>query len=126
MAKQPQNTAPIINIHNTTHPNNPPPPLPEPNKGGNKNTAIVVAVITMLTAVAVPITVHLLKQCEQTPSNTECTILKAKLKTEEKELLQIVNLLKLNSTSLQLNADKLTHEDNIQSIKSEITTKKCD
>lgn len=122
-----QHTTPPIYIQNNNTNIHSPHPTEPPKKEGGK-VPIWVAIIGLIGVLSVPIIAHYLPEKEKKVpvQSTECRDLKKQLNEETTELQQIETLLKSQPKELKLQADKVTHINNIQSLTDKINKIKCD
>lgn len=121
---------PHIVIHNINTNTNSPHPSSDPNKKDNGKTAIWVAIIGLIGVIGVPLLLHFLPKKEEPAKDitvsTECSDLKKQLKQQTSELTEIETMLKSKPSDLKLQADKIAHSNNIQSINTKLQSIKCD
>ena len=127
--QKPEPTPPIIIQNNNTNIHHSQ-PQQQPDKKESGKLSIWVAIISLIGVLSVPIIIHFLPKSDL-PTITgspksECAELKKQLDEETTELKQIEVLIKSQPEELKLQADKIAHLNNIQSINDKIKFRKCD
>lgn len=127
MEKQQQTVVPPIIIQTQNNQHNHTSDKTNPPKGNDHRTAIWVAVIGLIGVLGLPLVNHCLKvPSGGTPTKSACAHLKKQLEQEAGELEQIETLLKAKPGDLKLEADKISHENNIQSINNQLKSNQCE
>ena len=127
MEKHQQTVVPPIIIQNQNNQHSSAPDKNNSPKGNDHKAAIWVALIGLIGVLGLPFVNYCLKVPPEgnTPNNA-CAHLKKQLQNETGELQQIITLLKAQPNNLKLEADRISHENNIQSINNQLKSNQCE